>query len=139
MNPWKVLLGTPDLTLVRAPMSDHGRYYDAHRAIVLDPRLTSAEARSTLMHELVHAERRDRPCADAVLDARQERIVHLEAARRLIPLEDLADALMWACDDYDLADQLWVDVATVRARREGLTPREHDLIERRIAAKEAGA
>lgn len=139
MNPWRVLRSIPDLTLVRAPMRDRGRYYDEHRAIVLDPRLSSAEARSTLMHELIHAERGDQPCATILLEARQETRVDREAARRLISLEALAEALLWACDDVELADELWVDVATVRARREGLTPAEHDIIERRIAEREGAA
>lgn len=134
-----MLRGIPDLTLVRAPMPDSGRYYHSQRAIILDARLSAAEARSTLMHELVHAERGDRPCATDILDARQERTVEREAARRLISLEALADALLWAYDDHDLADQLWVDVATVRARREGLTASEHAIIERRITEREGAA
>ena len=46
------------------------------------------------------------------------------AARRLIPLDALADALRWARDLTELADELWVDEPTVRCRLDTLDPVE---------------
>ena len=138
-EPWKTLKAMADLVLVHAPIAERGRYYHRHRAIVLRGGLTQAERRSTLAHELVHAERGDEPCCSPELDARQERVVEQLAARRLIPLDALVAALMWAQDDHELADELWVDVDTVRSRREGLTLQERVEIEKRLWAAERGA
>jgi hypothetical protein len=61
------------------------------------------------------------------------------AARRLITDEQLVDALLWARDERELADELWVDVQTVRARLTGLNEREKNAIEARIAEREGAA
>ena len=58
----------------------------SRRSILLDIRLSRAEERCTLTHELVHAERGPFPCW---LTAREEAAVNAEAARRLIPLDAL--------------------------------------------------
>lgn len=91
--------------------------------------LTQAERRSALTHELLHAERGIVP---APYRAREERVVDALAARRIISLPDFVDALRWSQDDYDLAEQLWTDVHTVRARRENLTPIEIAWIEHHL-------
>lgn len=80
-----------------------------------------AERRATLTHEIAHLERGDVP---PHMHAREERIVSLIAARRLIPLDRLADALRWARDLTELAEELWVDEPTVRCRLDGLDPIE---------------
>ena len=51
-----------------------------------------------------------------------------EAARRLIPLDDLARALQWSAYLPEVAEELGVDVATLRARLCGLTPEERDRL-----------
>lgn len=80
-----------------------------------------AQRRATLTHEIAHIERGDVP---EYLHAREERIVSEIAARRLIPLDALADALRWARDLTELADELWVDEPTVRCRLDTLDPVE---------------
>jgi len=82
-----------------------------------------------LAHELVHAELDDENCA-----AHAPRI-----ARRLIPLEPLAEALLWATDEYEVADELWVAVDTVRTRLDDLGSSEVAYIEDRLWAGERGA
>jgi hypothetical protein len=57
------------------------------------------------------------------------------AARRLISLSELADALVWAWHTGEIAETLHVDEDTVCARILGLTAPEKDFIERRVAAK----
>jgi hypothetical protein len=59
-NPWIALAARPDLTLVRAAISEPGRYYDGERSIVVRKGLLISEERRHLWHEIVHADRRDR-------------------------------------------------------------------------------
>lgn len=80
--------------------------------ILMRPGLLQVERRCALAHELAHralehsgqcrypdAERQDR---------RQERDADEWAARRLITVEQLADALVWSDDPAEVADCLWV-------------------------------
>ncbi|SKG53272.1 Uncharacterised protein [Mycobacteroides abscessus subsp. massiliense] len=91
--------------------------------------LTQAERRSTLTHELIHV---DRGIAPVIHRAREERCVDVLAARRLIPLPALLRGLQWTNDDYELAEELWTDVHTVRVRRQTLTPAERDWLADRV-------
>lgn len=101
--------------------------------------LTQAERRSTLAHELIHAERGDEPCVSGWHEDKQERLVSELAARQLITLDKLAEALAWSQDETELAEELWVDVDTVQARLAHLTECEKDQIESRLWAEERGA
>ncbi|MFD1947726.1 hypothetical protein [Nocardioides aestuarii] len=71
------------------------------------------------------------------LQAREERRVDDLVARRLIRFEALVDAMLWAGnDDHQLANELWVDVATVRARLAGLSSIETAELNRRLDEEE---
>lgn len=83
--------------------------------------LTQAERRSTLAHELIHL---DRGPAIKGFEEQEEKAVCEEAARWLIPLDKLVDALVWAFDDEEVADLLWVDLDTVQTRLVTLTSKE---------------
>ncbi|EUA68537.1 hypothetical protein I541_5544 [Mycobacteroides abscessus] len=52
------------------------------------------------------------------------------ASRHLIPLPALLRGLQWTNDDYELAEELWTDVHTVRVRRNNLTARRTHLARR---------
>lgn len=136
-HPWRHLSRLAHIT-VRWTRDDEeldgalGWYYVDTNEIVLDDRQTQAERRSTLAHELVHAERRDQPCGSVILDARQETLVERIAARRLIPIRALGEALAWSRDLVEVADELWVDVATVRARLNHLHPAERGYLRERL-------
>lgn len=93
--------------------------------------LDQAARRSTLAHEVVHLERGPVP-ADARGQAREERTVSAIAARRLITLDALADALRWTRDEHQLAEALWVDVPTLEARMAALDPVEVAELENRL-------
>lgn len=95
--------------------------------------MTQAERRSALAHEIAHLV--SGPAIVGHVD-RDERRVTAQAARWLIPLDCLVDAMLWANDDYELADELWVDVYTVRARLAYLTPLESAELERRMLEAE---
>ncbi|OBC12207.1 hypothetical protein A5788_22155 [Gordonia sp. 852002-50816_SCH5313054-c] len=82
-----------------------------------------AQRRSTLAHELVHDERRVFP-TDRVLRAREELTVERIAARRLIQLEALVDALLWSRDARETAAELWVDVPMLVVFVQSMTEEE---------------
>lgn len=136
-HPWRHLARLAHIT-VRWTRDDAeldgalGWYYVDANEIVMDDRQTQAERRSTLAHELVHAERRDEPCGSLILDARQELLVSKMAARRLIPIRALGEALAWSADQDEVADELWVDVSTLKTRLEHLRPAERAYLKRRI-------
>lgn len=129
-DPWADLAGRPHLTLLYRHQEPCGLYDRRERTIILRHGLTHAQRRCTLAHELVHDERDDVALSDAVLNARQELIVERTAARRLVPLSTLMDALMWTGDFGEAADELLVDVVTLRARMESLTPEERAVLDR---------
>ena len=107
-----------------------GLWHESTNTVWLDVGLTAAERRCTLAHELVHAERGDVPCGDAVLDVRQEHRVEREAARRLVSWPALLEVSRWARTPVEAAEALDVDLPTLRARIAGLTPREHEVLRR---------
>ena len=73
---------------------------------------TVAEARCTLVHELIHLERGHRTCQPPDVEADVAR----EAAQRLLPIDELADALAQTRSEFEAAKMLWVDVDTLRTR-----------------------
>lgn len=107
------------------------------RTVHLSPDLDQAERRSTLAHELIHAERGDEPCVSTVLEVRQEAIVEAMAARQLITLHDLVAALGWCRNEAELAEDLWVDEALVRTRLAGLDDEEKAYIHERLWGRTA--
>ena len=63
------------------------------------------------------------------------------ASRRLVDLDDLADAIVWH-DGHahdDMADDLWVDRAMLLARIRSLDPEERAYIEAIVARREGSA
>ncbi|MCK0174766.1 hypothetical protein [Mycolicibacterium sp. F2034L] len=99
--------------------------------IWLCKRLNQVRRRCTLTHELIHLERGPAP-TDPVALAREERIVDELAARRLITLDALTDALCWTRDPAELADHLWVDQPTLQTRMATLDPLEVAQLEHHL-------
>lgn len=102
----------------------------ADRTITLDARLGRRDERCVLSHELVHAERGPFP---RWLRPREERLVSSIAARRLIPLDALGEALAWSLDAHIVADELDVDLPTLHARLAALGPAERAYLTERTA------
>lgn len=132
-HPWRVLRAWPEveLHLVDLPEGILGAT-DGER-IWLDRRQRQAQRRSTLTHELEHLERGHAGCQTPAVEADVEDA----AARKLIPLTALAEAIVWANSEVELAQDLWVDLAMVRTRLARLTVDEHAYIEDLIARREA--
>ncbi len=130
-HPWRALRALAHVTLRWERLPDEVRGYTepCGTEIVLDVDLTQAERRSTLTHELIHVE--DGLVPEAC-DGYEERRVRLLAARRLITFDALVDAMLWATNEWELAEELWVDEDTVVARIEGLTDTERRELNERL-------
>lgn len=90
-----------------------------------------AERRCTATHELIHAERGDTTCDPSV---------HQEAARRLIDIKALGEALAFYDGDlHQVADELWVDHETLAVRLNHLHPSERGYLRRRMSMREETA
>lgn len=126
-HPWRGLRRLSGWTLKFAPLPDGqlGETCFVSQTITLAPGQTQAQRRSTIAHEVIHAER---PVFLESLRDKEEHWVTVEAARRLIAFEDLLVALRWARSVHELAEELWVDEGTVRARLAHLHPSERTKI-----------
>lgn len=122
------------VTEAQTPDGISGYYDPDRRTVVIARGLSMQERASTLAHELVHAEVGDatsrawwsRANAEAVEDCADE-----IAARNLIMLPDLVDALIDSEDVQDVADALDVDAEMVQVRIDTLTPAERRYVDRR--------
>lgn len=132
-HPWRRLRALTDWLLGWAELPDGyaGVTDFAHKTIWLDHRLSQASRRSVLAHELEHVERRI-VARDPVLRAREEEAVNRAAARRLISIRQLGEALAWTMDLDEVAAECWVDRATLEARLRGLHPAEVHYLKRRL-------
>lgn len=141
-SPWTALAQMQDVQLVVHDLGgeDLGWWDPDLRVIHLDSRQTQRERRSTLAHELEHARRGDEDISHVspILAARQEIAACVRAARQLVPIGRLVDALLWSRDERELAEELNVDEDTVRMRLLTLTEEEHAAIDRRLWAAEEG-
>ena len=106
----------------------------ATKTITLHPDQDQAQRRSTLAHELEHVRRG--PCAPH-LQPREERIVEQLAARKLVGIRELGEALAWARDLDEAAQELWVDLSIVQARLDHLHPSERHYLRRRLREDDA--
>uniref|UniRef100_A0AAU8B0J8 IrrE N-terminal-like domain-containing protein n=1 Tax=Dulem virus 32 TaxID=3145750 RepID=A0AAU8B0J8_9CAUD len=126
-DPWE---GVPDgwsVDWVQLPV--RGRCHWGTRTILLRISLSEVRARCVLAHEIVHAERGTAP---AWARAREEAVVSAEAARRLISLDALAEALAWSLSLSEVAEELAVDRPTLEALLGDLTPQEVEELTRRL-------
>jgi hypothetical protein len=105
----------------------------AARTVTVDSRLDQAARRCTIDHEVEHVVRG--PVGERYWP-REERMIDQIVARRLIPLGRLAEAMVWAYHEEELAAELWVDVDTLRTRLHGLTDAETRVLNERLDASE---
>src|SRR5580765_8880492 len=133
-DPWRDLAARwPGLEVRVAPLSGDLLGELCYPVITRRAGTSAAQRRCTLAHEIVHLDRGIEYCGPFA--AREELLVHREAARRLVTVADLAAAVRGpgAADSAaTLAAALDVDTLTVRLAL--LTPRELDVIRRAGAA-----
>lgn len=139
-HPWRRLRGLPhwDLVWCDLPVGMLGWTDHAGQRILMQRGQTQAQRRSTLCHELEHIERGVR-FHGPVLRAREELFVERAAARRLISIEALGEALAWAHTPAEAADELWVDEPLLMARLRHLHPAERQYLKRRLEHDESAA
>lgn len=132
-HPWRALRHLSDWTLVIADLGDRLLGHTCHtsRTITLNTGLLQTERRSTIAHELEHAHRGPMP-RHPVLALREEAVVDQGAARALVTLDALLEALRWSRELHEIADELWVDAATVRTRLDHLHPAERAYLKRHL-------
>lgn len=138
-NPWAQLreLGPRFAFGIARLPAGRGWWCPDVPGIVLDKRLTRVERRSVLAHELVHVEEGDRQCASVGPDGsrqarRRERKADVTAARRLIDLDALAAAELWGRHPTEVAEELDVDLHTLRVRVETLDDDERAYLRGRL-------
>ncbi|MET9329518.1 hypothetical protein [Tsukamurella sp. NPDC003166] len=130
-HPWREARRRAHLDITfDAPTTVRGRHA-ADGRVQLHPRMTQAERRCALAHELVHDERGVRP-VEPVLSAMEEHLVEAIAARRLVQLDQLVDVLRWTRHTSEVADELWVDVPMLLALTRSLTARERAWIDEQL-------
>lgn len=132
-HPWRRLRELPDWLLGWADLPGGLMGVTSHRRrlIVLDKGLLQAERRCTLAHELEHVSRGPMP-ADPVLAAREELDIERTVALKLIPADKLIEAAAWSRCSAEVADELWVDRPTLRARLGALDDEERGRIVARL-------
>lgn len=133
-DPWGEVPAGWSVDLVVMPVRGMCRW--SRKAILLDIKLSRAEERCTLTHEIVHAERGPFP---RWLTAREESIVDAKAARRLIPLDALGEALAWSLHPAVAAEELDVDPPTLEALLRDLAEAEVEALRQRLEHHFEGA
>lgn len=125
-NPWRDArdrLPHVDIVFVdNLPSGVRGRTHG--NTIEIDANADRCERSSTLTHEIAHYDRDCLVPVDPVLHAREETRVERIAARRLVALDQLVDAVRWSRHAPEIADDLWIDVTMLKALIASLTPTE---------------
>lgn len=89
------------------------------KTVYLHPDQNQAQLRSTMTHERFHVDRGPGPHPEAdppsYTEEDEERIVEQLAARKLVRIRELADALSWSPHLDEVAAELHVDVSIVTA------------------------
>lgn len=129
-HPWRALRSLPEIALEWHDGGDAGWYDFETKTISLRRGLNQAERRSTLRHELEHHYRGE--FLQRLLE-REEEACEIAAARDLIDLRKLGEALAWSCDVDQVADELWVDPALVLVRMKRLHPAERGYLKQRLS------
>lgn len=129
-HPWRRLRRNPEITLAWHDGGVAGWYDFDTQTISLRRGMSQAGRRSTLRHELEHHFRGW--FTEAELE-REELACELAAARDLIDIRKLGEALAWSSDLFDVADELWVDPELIEVRCQHLHPAERAYLRQRLA------
>lgn len=129
-HPWRDLRALPEITLLWHDGGKRGYYNFNTQTISLRRGMTQAQRRSTLQHEL-HHHYRGRYLRSIL--QREEQACELAAARDLIDVRKLGEALAWSTDARVVAEELWVDIDLLRIRMAHLHPSERAYLRERLA------
>lgn len=112
---------SPDVVHRNLPSGVVGYYSRKENRIYIDPALSQGQLRSTLAHEMIHAERGDYASGNEWLDLKQELAVEREASRRLISIPELFHGARTCHSLEELAEYLVVDEEMLETRISMLT------------------
>lgn len=133
MHPWRCFRDLfPHWDLHFADLAVAGRTCFVTGTVTLHSGLLQAERRSVIVHEMHHMVRGPVPQL-AHFAAREEAAVRQGTARALISLDALVDAMRWAHDIHELADELWVSVEVAQCRLDHLHPSERHYLRERLS------
>ena len=119
---WRVDIGS-------LPAGFYGVTHFRQRRSVIAAGLHPWMHRAVMLHESIHAP--DGP-VPRWLESREERRVHREPARRLLPLDALIHAMQATTDARVAAGWLEVPESMIWARLQGLHPSERHAVRRAI-------
>lgn len=135
-HPWRLLRDLAHVTLEWHDDGSPGTTKHSTATISLRRGMDQAKRRSVLAHELRHIEHG--PCQRLNV-GKDELAAAKEAACQLLPsVRVIADAYIWARGDLvATAEELWVDVPTLRIRLETMShPAEVAYMKRRLESEE---
>jgi hypothetical protein len=144
-SPWDELAAQPHIELQRRKpatgklgeyVHDGGR--EGRGLILLDPCMPRRQARSVLCHELRHAEAGDVATSCVRTTLRQEWLADTRAARLLVDVRDLADAMMIHRQHRPaVAVELHVSIDVVNVRLDQLDGEEWAYLRDRLLLEAA--
>lgn len=135
IHPWRRLRDLAHVTLLWHDGGPRGRTNFQDQTISLRRGMTWEERRCTLLHECLHIERGP---VLSTLEGREEERVRRETARIMLPnVREIGEALAWAYDAHEAAQELGVDVFTLRYRLHHLHPAERHYLRRRLVDEDA--
>lgn len=138
--PWEDLAGRPELTFVRMrlPVAD-ALYMPDVPGIAVDDRLNRVERRCVMAHELAHIDlghhHQVAGCGPGTsrIQRRRECEADQLAARRLLSIREMGEALAPASCRWEAADSLDVTEHLLDVRLEHLHPSERAYLRRRLS------
>jgi hypothetical protein len=132
-HPWRMLREMAHVTLRWHDGGHLGWCRHSTQEVSIQNRLTQAERRSTICHEILHLQRGPGICG---YSDDEEKLIDRDAARLLIDIHDLGKAMQWSSNYDEMAIDLWVDRATVQTRMDNLHPAELHYLNRIVTARE---
>lgn len=128
-HPWRRLRGLDDWLLEwdQLPEGISGEINWPTHTITIDPRLSQAQRRCTLAHELVHI---DLGLVSDVTWAAEQRVRDVTARRLLPDIDAVASALADGVDIATASDELWVTEDILTDRLTTLADAERAMLNR---------
>lgn len=105
------------------------------KVILINNAHTWAAKRSSLAHAVAHLDLGHEQAA-GYFEKREEADADQMAARRLITLDDLAEALCWTREYAEIAEELVVDVTMLKVRERHLHVAERHYLRRQVRPME---
>lgn len=130
VHPWRLLREAEHVLLEWHDDGPMGTAHFATDTISLRRGMSWAERRCTVLHELLHL-RRGVPARG--WSEQDEHRVRRDTARMMLPdIHVVGEALAWALDAHEAADELGVDVPVLMCRLEHLHPAERGYLKGRL-------